>query len=72
MTIWIQIPDHPYRILITGGSASQKTKSLLNLIKQQDNDDYSIVDKIYLNGKDLIKQNINILLKTMKIMVLNI
>ena len=72
MTIWIQIPDHPYRILITGGSASRKTKSLLNLIKQQDNDDYSIVDKIYLNVKDLIKQNINILLKTMKIMVLNI
>ena len=72
MTIWIQIPDHPYRILITGGSASRKTKSLLNLIKQQDNDDYSIVDKIYLNVKDLIKQNINILLKTMKMMVLNI
>ena len=26
------IPDHPYRILITGGSGSGKTNLLLNLI----------------------------------------
>ena len=25
-----QIPDHPYRILITGGSGSGKTNSLFN------------------------------------------
>ena len=25
------IPDHPYRILTTGGSASEKTNVLLNL-----------------------------------------
>ena len=28
---WPYIPDHPYRILITGGSGSGKTKALLNL-----------------------------------------
>ena len=27
------IPDHPYRILIIGGSESGKTNTLLNLIK---------------------------------------
>ena len=30
-----QIPDYPYRILITGGSGSGKTNSLFNLINQQ-------------------------------------
>ena len=30
-----QIPDYPYRILITGGSGSGKTISLFNLINQQ-------------------------------------
>ena len=30
-----QIPDHPYRILITGGCESGKTISLFNLISQQ-------------------------------------
>ena len=29
---WPQIPDHPYRILIIGGSGSGKTNSLFNLI----------------------------------------
>ena len=41
------IPDHPYRILITGGSASGKINSLLNLLHQQD------IDKIYLYAKNL-------------------
>ena len=31
---WLQIPDHPYRILTVGGSGSGKIK-LLNLISQQ-------------------------------------
>ena len=29
---WLQILNHPYRILITGGSGSKKTNVLLNLI----------------------------------------
>ena len=29
---WPYIPDHPYRILIIGGSGSGKTKPLINLI----------------------------------------
>ena len=37
------IPDHPYRILIIGGSGSGKTNTLFNLIKEQDD-----IDKIYL------------------------
>ena len=28
---WPYISDHPYRILIIGGSASEKTNALLNL-----------------------------------------
>ena len=27
---WPEIPDHPYRILIVGGSGSGKTNALLN------------------------------------------
>ena len=42
------IPDHPYRILIIGGSGSGKTKTSLNLINEQEN-----IDKIYLHAKDL-------------------
>ena len=40
---WPYIPHHPYRILIIGGSASQKTNVLLNLINNQPN-----IGKIYL------------------------
>ena len=29
---WPEIPDHPYRILIFGGSGSAKINALLNLI----------------------------------------
>ena len=31
---WTQIPDHSYIILIIGGSGSEKTNSLFNLINQ--------------------------------------
>ena len=31
---WSEISDHPYRILIAGGSGSAKTNALLNLIYQ--------------------------------------
>ena len=30
---WPYIPDHSYRVLIIGGSGSEKTNELLNLIK---------------------------------------
>ena len=39
---WPQIPGHPYRILITGGSGSVKTNSLFSLISLQPD-----IDKIY-------------------------
>ena len=32
---WPYIPDHPYRILIIGGSGSGKINTLLNLINEQ-------------------------------------
>ena len=32
---WPYIPDHPYRILVVGGSGSRKTNALLNLINNQ-------------------------------------
>ena len=41
------IPDHPYRILIIGGSVSGKRNALLNLINHQPD-----IDKIYLYAKD--------------------
>ena len=44
---WQYIPDHPYRILIIGGSASGKTNLLLNLIEHQPG-----IDKLYLYAKD--------------------
>ena len=44
---WPYIPDHPYRILIVGGSGSGKTNALLNLINSQLD-----IDKIYLYAKD--------------------
>ena len=50
---WPYIPDHPYRIIIIGGSGSGKTNTLLNLIKEQDYHD--VIDKIYLSARDLIE-----------------
>ena len=47
---WPYIPDYPYRMLIIGGSESRKTNALLNLIREQDNDEP--IDKIYLYAKD--------------------
>ena len=45
---WPYIPDHPYRILIIGGSGSGKTNALLHLINEQKD-----IDKMYLYAKDL-------------------
>ena len=44
---WPYTPDHPYRILIIGGSGSGRTNVLLNLIGNQPD-----IDKIYLHAKD--------------------
>ena len=45
---WPFIPDHPYKILVIGGSGSGKTNAFLNFKKEQDD-----IDKIYLYAKDL-------------------
>ena len=45
---WPYIPDHPYRILIIGGSVSGKRNTLLNLINNEPD-----IDKIYLCAKYL-------------------
>ena len=45
---WPYIPDHPYRILIIGGSGSGKRNALLNLINKQVD-----IGKMYLYVKDL-------------------
>ena len=44
---WPYIPDHPYKILIVGGSGSGKTNALFNLINYHPD-----IDKIYLYAKD--------------------
>ena len=43
---WPYVLDHPYRILIIGGSGSGKTNVLLNLIENQPD-----IDKMYLYTK---------------------
>ena len=48
---WPFIPDHPYRILIIGGSGSRKTNALLNLSKH------------YLHAKDLSETKYEFLIK---------
>ena len=55
---WPYIPDHPYRILIIGGSGSGKTNTLLNLINEQRD-----IDKIYLYAKDLSEPKYEHLIK---------
>ena len=45
---WPYTPDHPYRILIIGGSGSGKTNPLINLINEQND-----IDKTYLYARDL-------------------
>ena len=55
---WPYIPDHPYRILIIGGSGSGKTNTLLNLMNEQND-----TDKIYLYAKDLSEPKYEFLIK---------
>ena len=58
---WPYIPEHPYRILIIGGSGLGKTNALLNLINEQGD-----IDKIYLYAKDLNKPKYEYLIKNHK------
>ena len=44
---WTEVTDHPYRILIIGGSGSGETSSLFNLINKQPD-----IVKIYLYSKN--------------------
>ena len=55
---WLQIPDHPYWILIIGGSGSGKTISLFNLISHQPD-----TDKNYLYAKDPYEAKHQLLIK---------
>ena len=55
------IPDHPYRIIIIGGSGSGKTNALINLINEQND-----IDKIYLYARDLNEPKYKILIKKRK------
>ena len=56
---WPYIPDHPYRILIIGGSVSGKTNALINLINEQND-----IDKIYLYERDFSEPKYEYLTKT--------
>ena len=40
---WPYIPDHSYRIIISGGSGSGKTNGLIHIINEQND-----IEKIYL------------------------
>ena len=58
---WPYISDHPYRILIIGGSGSGKTNALINLIIEQKD-----IDKIYLYARDLKEPKYEYLIKKRK------
>ena len=58
---WPYVPDHPYRILIIGGSGSGKTNTLLNLINGQND-----IDKMYLYARYLNESKYKRLIKKRK------
>ena len=58
---WPYIPDHPYRIIIIGGSGSGKTNALINVINEQNN-----IDKIYLYARDLKERKYEYLIKKLE------
>ena len=58
----VLLTDHPYRILIIGGSGSGKTNALLSLIKHQQPD----TEKIYLYIKDSFESKYQLLINGRK------
>ena len=58
---WPYVTDHPYRILIIGGSGSGKTNALLNLINNPLLIKYIYMQKIHM------KKNINFWLAKEKV-----
>ena len=65
-----QIRDHPYRILIISGFRSGKPNALLYLIKQQNDNDCSIIDYFFLYVRDLNKAKYQYLITNLKKLVL--
>ena len=61
-------PNQP-QVLVIGGSGSGKTNALFILIKQQNDDDYNIIDRIYLYVQDPNGANIDTFFKNMKKLV---
>ena len=65
-TNWPQIPDHPYRVLIVGGSLSGKSNSLFNLLTHQPD-----IDQIYFYAKNLYEVKYEFLVNKRKSTGLN-
>ena len=59
---WPQTPDHPYRILIIGGSESEKANSLFKLISHQPD-----IEKVCLYAKDPWKEKYHFQLTNEKV-----
>ena len=55
---WPEIPDHPFRISIVGGSGSGKTNALLSLINNEPD-----IDKMFLYAKDRYEAKYQFLIK---------
>ena len=63
---WPYIPDHPYRILIIGGSGSGNTNLLLNLMENQLG-----IDKIYLYLEDPYESKYQYLINKREVVGIN-
>ena len=58
---WPYIRDHPYIKLIIGCSGSGKINALLNLIREQDNDE--LIEYIFLHSEDFSERKYQFLLQ---------